>query len=763
MHFVLDILFATLVMLLQASPYILLGLVVAGLVHVLVPESLVLRWMGRPGLSGVARAGLIGLPLPVCSCGVVPISVELRRKGATKPATKSFLITTPESSLDSIFLTWGLMGPLMAVARPIAAFFTALLAGVFSIAADRDEEDGGHRAPRAPSEGAAAGSADPAHDRHHHHGHNHGALAYAHGSRARAAVKEAMPRLVRPRPSPGGDEPGTDPRVEDASASEEIPPRLWPDVFRPAFSYGFVELLDDLAFWLFMGLAAAGVLTAILPDDLGALGLGAGLLPMVLLLAVAVPLYTCASASTPIAAALLAKGVSPGAALVFLLAGPATSFVTVMLLASSFGRRFVQVYLASVVVGALTAGLALDAFVGTSGGAFVGIELPQQTGFGLGSVLAAVVLAALLVWRLARGAWRRGVAELTTAWRLMRGAWAVPRGWSRRRLLRLAVGAGLALYVLSGLRVVPQDSQGFGFLFGALRYPELGPGLHYVPPAPFGAWEVRRTAYARKSDVGFRTDLDQLANRQQLARYAAVGEWHSPVAAMNADPVAASYLTGDENLVEMSFSVHYFLADPAAFFFGADHRHDFVNLYAETVARELVAGMRLDELLTTRRAELEKRIAEGAQESLDGAGVGVRIRSIQIVDVHPPGGAVYAFRDVSSAREDRETQIHRAHEQRAAGLPRARGRAARTGLDAEARAVRLRLEAGGDAESFVARAEAFGRRPDLLRHLLWLETAERVLAGREIFILPPGTPSRGITLWRDEPSPPVRPRRREAE
>ncbi|MDA8016922.1 MAG: permease, partial [Thermoanaerobaculia bacterium] len=139
--FLYEVLQATWWMTIQAAPFILFGLLVAGLIHVLLPESLVLRWMGRPGISGVVRAALIGVPLPVCSCGVVPITVELRRKGASKPAAQSFLITTPESSIDSIFLTWGLMGPVMAIARPIAAFFTAVLGGALSIASAKSIDE----------------------------------------------------------------------------------------------------------------------------------------------------------------------------------------------------------------------------------------------------------------------------------------------------------------------------------------------------------------------------------------------------------------------------------------------------------------------------------------------------------------------------------------------------------------------------------------------------------------------------------------------
>jgi uncharacterized membrane protein YraQ (UPF0718 family) len=117
-----------------AAPFLLFGLVVAGLIHVLLPTAVIERFLGRPGMAGVAWAALLGIPLPVCSCGVVPISVEMRRKGASRPASLSFLVTTPESSIDSILFTWGLMGPVMAVARPLAAFLTAILGGAWAIA-----------------------------------------------------------------------------------------------------------------------------------------------------------------------------------------------------------------------------------------------------------------------------------------------------------------------------------------------------------------------------------------------------------------------------------------------------------------------------------------------------------------------------------------------------------------------------------------------------------------------------------------------------
>ena len=755
MSFFLEIFDETWWMLLQAAPYILFGLLLAGLIHVLLPESLVLRWMGRPGLSGVVRAAVIGVPLPVCSCGVVPITVELQRKGASRPASQSFLITTPESSVDSIFLTWGMMGPVMAIARPIAAFFTAVLGGVLSIASSRSLRELSGDAEREKSRGDQRQHDHSDHDHsdhdhsdhdhsdhdhsnhdhsdhgHSHHGHSHHdhshhdhehSVVFSDSAKARQALRQIF--------------------------SKDPDTSLWSDLLRPALRYGFGDLLDDLAFWLVIGLALAGVLTATLPDDLAGLGLGDGLLPMILMLVVGIPLYMCASASTPIAAALLAKGVSPGAALVFLLAGPATNAATVLLLAGTFGRRFVWIYVVSVALGALAAGLLLDALLtgetAVSEAAFAGAE---PGGF---STLAALLLIALLARSLWRGGWNDGVSELQLANELVLARLPrLPRGFLAAGGVLLAI----ALYLATGLRIVPADSRGYSFRFGALHRADLGPGLHYVPPAPFGAFELRRVHYMRKTDVGFRTDIGLLARRRELVRRASRDEWHCPVAAMNANPVQATYLTADENLVEMSFSVHWTLSDPVAFFFGVNHREDFVGLYAEAVARELVASTPLDDLLTERRPEVEGEIQSSLQELLDASPLGVEIRSVQIVDIHPPGDAVFAFRDVSSALEDRETRIYEARQRIAQAVPRARGEVAQIVAEAEAEAETSVREATGSSESFLARAEPYQGNRDLVRHLIWIESAEKVLGGREKYIVPPGTGSRGVTLWKAEQPP----------
>lgn len=737
MSLLLEIVTESFRMLLLAAPFLLLGLLLAGFLHVLMPTALIQRWLGRAGMTGVVRAALIGVPLPVCSCGVVPIAIEMRRKGASKPASLSFLTTTPESSIDSIIFTWGLLGPFLAIMRPIAAFFTAVIGGVLAIAYLDDDRPGA----AAADDGEAA---DCHHDHcHHGHGEHDHTLGNVRAEEARAALRGLWLRLV-------GRFVRRRPKSEEFVAA---PPSTWRALIRPALRYGFVELLDDLVFWLLLGIGLAGVLSALMPDDLATWGLGGGLLPMLLILVVSVPMYMCASASTPVAAALLAKGISPGAALVFLLAGPATNAATVLLLAKTLGRRFVQIYVLSVVVGALISGLVLDLLVTHFALRVVApLAFEGEMEGGLILWLSLAVLAVLIVASLWRGAGRQGLRELGEGFAGYLPAPPARRRRAFRRLGLVVMLAAFVAYLATGLHVVPPDSHGYGYLFGALTRPDLPPGLHFVPPAPVGRWEVRRTGYARKADVGFRTDLDMLTRRKELALLADPDAWHSTVAAMNADPERAVYLTADENLLEMSFTVHFGLAEPTTFLFRLDHRHDLVGLYAEAAARELIAGNPFEALLTTRREEIEAAITASLTQRLEAIHSGIRVDAVRIVDIHPPADVVHAFRDVSSAREDRETRIHRAGEQLAAKVPRARGEAARIVAEATAAASSRATAAVGRAGAFKSESEAYRSAPEVLRHLLWMETLETVLSGREKIIVPPDAGADGsVTLWRDAP------------
>ena len=270
---------------LTISPLLLFGLAVAGLLHVFISEELVTRHLGRPGWRSVWWATLVGVPLPLCSCSVVPVVASLRRKGASDGASVGFLISAPQIGADSFLLTQGLMGLGFACYRVAAAFATALTAGLLI-----DAGQGG-----------------------------------------------ALP-------------PPSSPALADRPADSR-PRRFWQHI---------QELVASLANNLLIGLLLAALILVVLPDGLLADWQGESpWLAMLIALGVGVPLYICATASTPIAAALVVKGLHPGAALVFLLTGPATNMVTLVMLRTSLGRRAITIYLASICVVALLAGWLL--------------------------------------------------------------------------------------------------------------------------------------------------------------------------------------------------------------------------------------------------------------------------------------------------------------------------------------------------------------------------------------------------------------------
>ena len=239
-----------------------------------------------------------------------------------------------------------------------------------------------------------------------------------------------------------------------------------------------------------------------------------------------------------------------------------------------------------------------------------------------------------------------------------------------------------------------------------------------------------------------------MANRRHLTDRASGNLWHSPVTAATTDQRSATYLTGDENLLEISFAVQYGLSDPRAFFYGVDKQGIAVSLYAEATAREFVAARTLDELLTSGRTALETHVGEELQRQLDAVGAGVAVTAVLVVDIHPPQEAVQAFRDVSSAREDRETAINVAGSAQAKEIPLARGQAAVDLAKARATAATAETVAGGQALALRAQAGAFAAAPGVLGDLLWLESAERVLAGREKLVVPPGTAGQNLVVWK---------------
>ncbi len=299
-NLILTIIAESWALLLDASVYILFGILLSGILKAFLNPNAVARHLGTGRFSSVIKAALFGIPLPLCSCGVLPAAASLQKQGANKGATTAFLISTPESGVDSITISYALLDPIMTISRPVAAFVTAIIAGFIE----------NLLTPPAP---AAA------------HNKNEG--------------KEET-RIS----------------AETSAASDQgIGPRII-----AGFKYALIEVWGDIAFWFFGGLIIAGGIMALVPDALLLTMLDGGFSSMLVMLAVGIPLYICATASTPIAAALILKGVSPGAALVFLLAGPATNITTISVLTRILGKKSTIRYLVTLSLCAILFGLAVD-------------------------------------------------------------------------------------------------------------------------------------------------------------------------------------------------------------------------------------------------------------------------------------------------------------------------------------------------------------------------------------------------------------------
>ena len=343
--------------LVEAGPYVLLGFFVAGLLKGFVPDSFMANHLGGKTVGSVVKAAVIGVPLPLCSCGVLPAALGMRKQGASKGATTAFMISTPETGVDSMAVTYALIDPIMTVVRPIAASITAIFAGILVNAFPEKETT------PLPMNGIAASMPD-VHG--HDHGHDHGRC--------------------------GCDNSGCDENGNQTTMGK----------FRYGMDYAFGEMIADIGRWLLVGVVVAGIISAAIPADTLNDYVGTGFLSYVVMLVVALPLYVCATASTPIAASLLLKGLSPGAALVFLLAGPATNGATITVMLKTLGKRAAVMYVLSIVVCSLVLAYVVD-FIYTALGldiqavvSEVAETLPHWVGVGSGIIIIVLVAKSFL-------------------------------------------------------------------------------------------------------------------------------------------------------------------------------------------------------------------------------------------------------------------------------------------------------------------------------------------------------------------------------
>ncbi len=320
----------------EMGPYLLLGFAIAGAMSVLVSAAWVSRHLGGRGIGPILKATVLGVPLPLCSCGVIPVSAGLRRQGASRGATSAFLLATPQTGVDSILATYALLGPVLAVIRPVVALVSGIVGGLMiDLWGEKDDAKVSNDEPvQSSCAGGSCCSTDG-------------------GQQGNRAVQ--------------------------------------------ALRYGFVTLPRDIAVHLLIGVLIAGLLTGLIEPNVASKWLGGGLLALLTMMVIGLPLYVCATGSIPLAVAFMHLGASPGAALVFLIAGPATNAATIGVTWKLLGKRSAILYLLVTAATALAAGYGIDAL-----GSAMPLHLPDvyhehttAAGNGLNHLSAAALLAVL--------------------------------------------------------------------------------------------------------------------------------------------------------------------------------------------------------------------------------------------------------------------------------------------------------------------------------------------------------------------------------
>ncbi|RUM62903.1 MAG: permease [Sulfurimonas sp.] len=307
------------------APYILFGLIFAGILHELVPDTIVKNHLGKDSVWSVIKATIFGIPLPVCSCGVIPLAISIKKSGASNGSTLSFLISTPITGVDSILATYGIFGWAFTIYRVITSIIISIISGI---------------------------------------------LANFYGEKEEELVKEVKPVFSITRPTVSGQgvmsfSVSQAPKAlvieeKDCCSSLSVEKKSFTNLIQDAFIYAFGKLLSDIALPLLVGLTLGAFIAIAIPENLSILLLEYSWLSYIIVIVIAVPMYVCATASLPIAAGLILAGVTPGAAFVFLSAGPATNTVTIGVVKKMLGTRTLYIYLGTIIIGSVLFGFGLD-------------------------------------------------------------------------------------------------------------------------------------------------------------------------------------------------------------------------------------------------------------------------------------------------------------------------------------------------------------------------------------------------------------------
>lgn len=663
MEFLLDWLGAIWVILVESGPYLLVGFLIAGFLKVLIPEQLVYRHLGQDNMRSVGLAALFGAPIPLCSCSVIPTAISLKRSGASKGATSSFLISTPETGVDSIGVTWALMDPVMTIVRPLAAIFTALGCGALvNKIVKRGWDD-------QPEEDLAAEDPECCH-------HQDGAE----------------------------DDPAQD---EQPPPQESDPAPKVVTTAREATRYAFGPLMADLTPWFILGFLISGLITLAVPDNFFGDVLPTGWLSMLSMLVIGVPLYICATASTPVAAALIAKGLDPGSALVLLLAGPATNIATIAVVRGFLGRRVLYAYLFSIAVFSLGFGSLVNliyGWLGTTPQTSVGTTMEHTSAL---AQISGLILLLLMVWH----ARRLGLLK----------AWG---GKIRRLFLPLGVDLAarparicgwvvvLLLYLSTAVSPLGPGQTGFLMRFGKLVEVIKEPGAVWHAPFPLARLETVSTREMRALRLG-------QVQASTLRNYAASSE----------------VMTADEYILNVAYSVHYKVDDAQRFLFSLDQQQELLEAAAESSLRVALIGLSADQILVGRRQPMQNHILQLLQSNLDALETGMRVQAVHLDEVHAPQAVHYAFRNVASSLEDKQRLIQQAEAYRVQGQAQARAAAAVIEENARADSNARLQEARAAAAAFRAKRAALAADPAMQRYRLQLQTLIKMLANKRLVLL----------------------------
>ena len=342
--------------------YILIGLFFAGLLHELVPTTFIEKHLGRDNIGSVVKATLFGVPLPVCSCGVIPLATAIKKSGASNGATLSFLISTPITGVDSILATFGMFGWAFTLYRVVTSMIIATVAGILNNYLVTEPAE----TPKAAFSATAAPAAQP-------------------------TKFSLQPQQTAPESDSGSC-------CSSGCGCDEGAKRF---SFSAAMRYGFITLLGDIAKPLFWGLIIGAAITAVVPEDLSGILGDYPWLGYLIVVAIAVPMYVCATASLPIAASLILAGIAPGAAFVFLSAGPATNTVTIGVVKKMLGMRSLMIYLGTIVLGSVLFGVLMDLLFDAADIDIKSI-LAGEEAAGVVAIASSVAMWALLLYFLSK-------------------------------------------------------------------------------------------------------------------------------------------------------------------------------------------------------------------------------------------------------------------------------------------------------------------------------------------------------------------------